>query len=348
MGSSFHRDMLYALRSRPGLYIGNTSWLGARQMVLALVEDARRRCLTQVQDGRIDIILYESNSARVEDNGVGVPLAQIPMVATVATPLELEPFDFPPGPVVWIIGLSSHCVHTSYSEGQAYQQQFFRGQPIKSLRYLSNVNMTHTIRHFTPDPTIFKEPFPLFDKFVEPLQELAACNPGLKISLTDHRTNDYQLFHYPNGMADYLREVFNIQTIRLHAKLGKDQVDLAFGVAQQRAGTWGFARGELNPEGGTHVKGLEQGVMQVIRSYTKTHGWNTTGKRPTVYDLRKNLVAVVSVLMPDPYYNYSTKVEYATPRATSLVQRLIVKELAKRFDENPVLAKIIIDALYKL
>ena len=97
-------------------------------------------------------------------------------------------------------------------------------------------------------------------------------------------------------------------------------------------------------EGGTHLEGFKRALTKTFNDYAKAHNIlkekdsNLQGE-----DIREGITAVVSVKVKDPQFEGQTKTKLGNSNVAGIVQSLVNESLAEFLEENPNLAKAILE-----
>jgi DNA gyrase subunit B len=105
-----------------------------------------------------------------------------------------------------------------------------------------------------------------------------------------------------------------------------------------------FANNIHNTEGGTHVSGFKTALTRVINNYARKNGF-LKEKDPNFSgdDVREGLTAVISVLLLNPQFEGQTKTKLGNSEIEGLVNSIVGEALSQYFEENPAVARRIID-----
>jgi DNA gyrase subunit B len=242
--------------------------------------------------------------------------------------------------------------------------EFERGKTTKKLEVIGKSKSTGTLITFMPDVEIFKETI-VFKKelVVGRLRELAFLNPGLEIVFTDERIegSEAERFYYKDGIEEFVKQLgknkqvvhpkpVRISRVKENAIVVNDtprpiKVDIVFqyndSIADQ---ILCFTNTITNPDGGTHLAGFRSALTRAINQHGKTNNLFKP-KDPALSgdDVREGLVAVISLLHPDPKFESQTKVKLLSPEVEGIVSSATYESLMSFFDGNPGIAKRIID-----
>ena len=162
-------------------------------------------------------------------------------------------------------------------DGKIYHQRYERGKTVSKLTVIGKSNSTGTKVTFKPDKTIFNKIDFSYDILSQRLRELAFLNKGLKIKLTDERTDKEAVFEFAGGIVSFV-EYLNKNKNPLHNKViyfQKTQDDVILeGALQYNDGyaetLFSFANNINTVEGGTHLSGFKSALTRAINQYAKT------------------------------------------------------------------------------
>jgi DNA gyrase subunit B len=255
-------------------------------------------------------------------------------------------------------------------EGKIHHMAFERGvttQKLVVIGEVQNPKQTGTLITFLPDPTIFTITTEFqFGKLSARLRELAFLNPGLEITLTDERGEDVkrEVHIYKLGIEEFVRQLGENKAL-LHPKpilfrgarkvkfKSKDQVeiedDMIVDVVFQYNDSYNdqllcFTNAIPNPDGGTHSTGFRTALTRAINQYAKQNNL-LKDKDPSISgdDVREGLMCVLSIKHPNPSVESQTKVKLVTPEVEGIVSSITYEGLMGHFDENPAVAKKIVE-----
>ena len=241
--------------------------------------------------------------------------------------------------------------------GKVYSIQFSKGKVIHPLKQIGDSKEYGTKVTFKPDATIFTVLVFDHDLLLKRFRELAFLNKGLSIRFRDERQTDFQelVFCYEGGVksfVEYLNEnktpIFPKPIYIYGSKEGVDGM-VDFEVAMQWNTTYSenvysYVNNISTRMGGTHVSGFSTALTRVLNQYIKTHNLLKSDKM-TVQgdDMREGLTAVLSVKVPNPQFEGQTKQKLGNNEVGSLVQQITGEHLAVFLEENPVIARMIVE-----
>ena len=373
---------LEAVRKRPGMYIGNTDDIsGLHHMVTELVDNA----IDEAQAGYCDLVsvtVHADDSVTVEDNGRGIPVGEHPVhkretLEIILTDLhsggKFDDNAYKVSGGLHGVGLSvvnalaeSLLVEVK-REGKVWQQHYVRGVPERPIREVGRSAKTGTKITFWADPEIFSVRSYNFDVLSQRLRELAFLNPGVTIDVVDERDEKgpkRHTFRYEGGIRSFV-EHLNKNKERLHDAVitfsdvrdatgdpvvdaKNERLDVALqwndGYAEQ---IFCFMNTIANKDGGTHLEGLKAALTRAIQRYAEAAQLTKNLKDTTLSgdDCREGLTAVVSLKMRDPKFSSQTKEKLVSQEAKTWVQTVTYEKLSSFFEENPKVARRIIDKI---
>ena len=358
---------LEAVRKRPGMYIGSTSERGLHHLVYEIVDNAVDEALAGYCSV-IDVTINEDNSITVVDNGRGIPVdiqakAGIPAVEVVFTILHAggkfggggyKVSGGLHGVGASVVNALSEWLEVEVSRnGKVYRQRYERGKVMYKLKEVGTSEHTGTKVTFKPDPEIFDTTVYNFDTLKVRLRETAFLTKALKINLNDKREDPVKerTFHYEGGIKEFVSYI-NRHKDPLYDKViycegEKDGILVEVALQHNDSyneSTYSFVNNINNPEGGMHLTGFRSAITKVFNDYARTNKLlkekedNLSGD-----DLREGLTAIVSIKIEDPQFEGQTKQKLGNSEARSAVESIVSEQLTYFLEQNPSIAKIIIN-----
>ena len=359
---------LEAVRKRPGMYIGSTSVRGLHHMVYEIVDN----CVDEALAGyctEINIVIEPGNIMSVEDNGRGIPVeihpkTHISTAETVYTVLHAGgKFGGDSGYKVSgglhgvgasvVNALSNWVEVTIQRDGGLYQMSFEKGKTVKKLEKIGSSKKTGTKVRFLADDTIFETQEFDYDVLETRFREMAFLTKGLKITFEDKRNPEKQKkveFCFEGGLKSFV-EFLNKNKECLHKdpiyieKDGEVPVEIAMQYTTSYSeNIYTFVNNINTIEGGTHLEGFKRALTKVFNDYARSHNLlkdkdaNLQGE-----DIREGITAVVSVKVKEPQFEGQTKTKLGNSEVTGIVQSMVNEALATFLEENPNVAKAILE-----
>lgn len=373
---------LEAVRKRPGMYIGDPDERGLHHCVFEVLDNSIDEHLAGYCS-KIDIVIHMDGSISIVDNGRGIPVDIHPKFGIPAVELVLTNLHaggkFGQGAYKYsggLHGVGAKCVNALSDwfkaevrrDGKRYQIKFERGKTTEPLKEVGTcpADVTGTTITFFPDATIFTDTTEFkFDRLTTRLRELAFLNPGLIIELIDERENGgrRETFYYKEGIVEFVRQlgtnkdvinenpisISGVRKVEVEYDGKKMEDDVLVDVVFQYNSTYEtnilcFANSIYNGDGGTHLSGFRGALTRVINGYAKGNGL-LKDKDPSLSgeDVREGLVAVISVKMPNPRFSSQTKDKLVNTEIEGVVGNVVYEEMKTYFEENPAMAKKIIE-----
>ena len=353
---------LEAVRKRPGMYIGDTSIKGLHHLIYEVVDNSIDEAMAGYCS-KIEVTLTKEGSARISDNGRGIPVdihptEKIPAATVVLTVLHAggkfggdSAYKVSGGlhgvGVSVVNALSKKLIMTIKRDGKIWRQEFERGIPITDLVAIGETNRTGTTIEFWPDDEIFETTTFDFTILSKRFRELAYLNPNITIVFKDERANKKEVYHFEGGIKQFVEDLNKkeaiTKTIFIHDKVEDVEVDIALlynsGFDEKLLS---FVNNIRTPEGGTHESGFRAGLTRAISTYiAQNANQREKSVKITGEDVREGLVAVVSVKVPEPQFEGQTKGKLGSSYVRPITQKLTYEKLTKYFEENPIDAKAI-------
>ena len=356
---------LEAVRRRPAMYIGSTDQDGLHHLVYEVVDNSVDEALAGYCT-QIRVVIHTNNSVTVEDDGRGIPVdlhksEGVPALEVVMTKLHSGgKFDNDSykvsgglhGVGISVVNALSEILEVEvWRDGKVYHQRFERGKKVTELQVLGTTLKSGTKVTFKPDPLIFETLDISFNRLSKRLRELAFLNKGLSINIETEKDDRKNEFKYDGGIKSFV-EYLNRKKNVIH----KDPIYLqgfresvAIEIAVQYNDTYNeeiftFANNINTKEGGTHLSGFRAALTRSINAYAASANLPKNLKEKiTGDDLREGLTAVISVKLHNPQFEGQTKTKLGNSEIKGLVENLTNEGLARFLEENPQVAKRVIE-----
>lgn len=356
-----HLKGVEGIRTRPAMYIGDTTLRGLHHLVYEVVDNS----VDEAVNGHASTITVKINadeSVSIVDDGRGIPISIVeedgrPALEVVLTEIHAGgKFDRDSGyktgtgglhgvGITAVNALSIKLEAEVRREGHVWTMEFSEGVLTEGLKQHGKSEHTGTKLTFRPDPTIFPDTTFVYDTLQKRLQELAFLTPGLRIRIVDDRTGASDEYQYEEGLVEYVKymnrtasPIIN-EVISIRGEADNVQVDIAL---QHNDGytenVRTYANNINNVEGGTHMSGFRSALTRSMNNYGKKMNLFKDGT-PAGEDFREGLTAVISVRVPDPQFEGQTKMKLGNSEVEGIVSSVVGDELTKFFEENPQAAK---------
>ena len=358
---------LEAVRKRPGMYIGSTSVRGLHHMVYEIVDNGVDEALAGYCT-EINVVIEPGNIISVTDNGRGIPVeihpkTKISTAETVYTVLHAGgKFGGDSGYKVsgGLHGVGASVVNALSSwvelrvkrDGGIYELKFEKGKTTEKLTKVGDSKETGTNVRFLADDTIFESLDYSYETLEKRLREIAFLTKGLKITLEYQReeTPKKAEFCYNGGLISFV-EFLNKNKDTLYKppiyieKAGDVPVEIAIQYTSSYSeNIYTFVNNINTVEGGTHLEGFKRALTKVFNDYARSHNIlkekdnNLQGE-----DIREGITAVVSVKVKEPQFEGQTKTKLGNSEVTGVVQSMVNEALSTFLEENPNVAKSILE-----
>ncbi len=359
---------LEAVRKRPGMYIGSTSTRGLHHLVYEIVDNS----IDEVMAGyctHIEVDILPGDVIRVTDNGRGIPVGiqhqtGLPAVTVVFTVLHAggkfsgSGYKFSGG----LHGVGASVVNALSewlevevrNNGHLYRQRFERGKIVTDLELIGDTQETGTMVTFKPDPEMFEDLVFDFETLHTRLREEAFLNGGVRITLTDSRGEETvrESMCYEGGIVSFVEWIHTRKSMDvLHPEIiyiSSQGEENTAEVAMQYNTSYSelilsFANNVHTGEGGTHEEGFRAALTKVINEYGKRNGLLKDGEKLSGEDVREGLTVVISVKLTEAQFEGQTKTKLGNSEMRSLVAGMVTEKLSTFFEENPSVARTIIE-----
>lgn len=356
---------LEPVRKRPGMYIGSTGGKGLHHLVYEVVDNAIDEALAGFCK-TIYVAIEEGNAIRVIDDGRGIPTEVHPKTgkSTVETVLTVLHAGGKFGTGGYKVSGGLHGVGVSVVNalstffrvtvkrgGKIYVQEFSKGISETELQEVGVTEETGTMVEFQPDAEIFDELEYRYETLEYRLRELAFLNKGISIVLEDKRAGQEQKkeFSYLGGLKEFVAFLNKNKTPLhkdvIHFEKQIDEYYLEIAIQYTDAyieNIYSFANNINTIEGGMHLVGFKTALTRTINDYVKKSNKNKE-ESLSGEDVREGLTAIISVKLPEPQYEGQTKTKLGNPQVRSVVDSFLAEYFGAYLEENPQVAKIIIE-----
>ncbi len=352
---------LEAVRKRPSMYIGSTDFHGLHHLVYEVVDNSIDEAMAGYCT-QIDVSLNEDGSVTVVDNGRGIPIGMnkkynMDVLQLVLTKLhsggKFDRKTYKVSGGLHGVGLSvvnalSESLEVNIRrKGEVHSQSYCRGIPTSAIELTGATTDTGTVIQFKPDPEIFEDTVFNFETLSGRLREIAFLNKGLRITISDAKTEQSNTYKFDGGIVEYVlyinrnRSSLHEKPIYINAERDAVTVELCMQYTDSYVeNIHTFANNINTVEGGTHLAGLRSALTRTINDYAKKQNLlKGTDESLSGEDVREGLTAVLSVKLPEPQFEGQTKTKLGNSEMRGIVESTVNEKLYEFLDENPKVAQ---------
>ena len=357
---------LEAVRKRPGMYIGSTSTSGLHHLVYEIVDNSIDEALAGYCTD-ITVQINPDNTITVVDNGRGIPVdiqAQTgrPALEVVFTVLHAGGKFGGGGYKVSgglhgvgasvVNALSEWLTVQVHKDGKIHEMKFSRGHIMQEMTIVGTTDHTGTTVTFKPDPEMFEDTVYSYDILHTRMREEAFLNAGLRIRTIDLREGQEQSDEmcYEGGIREFVtflnksKDALHSGVIYMSGTRGDSYAEVALQYNDgYQENILSFANNVPTPEGGMHETGFKAALTRVLNAYGLKVGLIKEGDKVSGEDCREGLTAVISVKLTDAQFEGQTKAKLGNASMRTLVDAIVSDKLMQFLDENPVVARTILD-----
>jgi topoisomerase IV subunit B len=336
---------LEPVKRRPGMYTDTTRPNHLSQEVIDnSVDEALAGHASDIK-----VILHEDQSLEVIDDGRGMPVDIHPEhgisgVELIMTKLHAggkfsnKNYQYSGGlhgvGLSVVNALSKRVEVTIRRDAQVYQMVFENGDKAAELEVVDSCGKrnTGTRVRFWPDPQYFDSAKFSVTKLLHVLRAKAVLCPGLRIRFEDKVSKESHEWLFEDGLKDYL-----YQSVKAYPCVPEDAPFVGAFSGNHEAADWAVIwlpeGGELITEsyvnlipttqGGTHVNGLRQGLLESMREFCEFRNLLPRGVKLTPEDIWDRCSYILSTKMQDPQFAGQTKERLSSRQASAFVSGVV-------------------------
>ena len=346
---------LEPVQIRPGMYTDTTRPNHLAQEVIDnSVDEALAGFAT-----KIEVILHADQSLEVIDNGRGMPVDIHPTegvsgVEVILTKLHAggkfsnKNYEFAGGlhgvGISVVNALSERVDIQVKRNGEVYKIAFENGVKVEELEVIGTCGRrtTGTTVHFRPNPKYFDSKNFSVSRLRHLLRAKAVLCSGLEIKFVDKVNNTEDVWCYQDGLSDYLTEAVNgFETLPEKPFVGEFKGSTE---AVSWALLWLPEGGELIAEsyvnliptvqGGTHVNGLRQGLLNAMTEYCEFRNKLPRGVKLTADDIWDRCAYILSLKMQDAQFAGQTKERLSSRQSAVFVAGVLKDAFSLWLNQN--------------
>ena len=371
MSNEYNADAIEVLNGlepvqrRPGMYTDTTRPNHLSQEVIDnSVDEALGGYATSIR-----VVLHSDQSIEVTDDGRGMPVDIHPEegisgVELIMTKLHAggkfsnKSYQFSGGlhgvGISVVNALSKRVEVTIRRDGNVHQIAFENGDKVQELEIIDTCGKrnTGTKVHFWPDPKYFDSSKFSVTKLLHVLRAKAVLCPGLRIRFDDKVNNETTEWYFEDGLRDYL-----YQSVKEYVTLPQDTPFIGAISGNTEAADWAVMwlpeGGEMITEsyvnliptaqGGTHVNGLRQGLLESMREFCEFRNLLPRGVKLTPEDIWERCSYVLSTKMQDPQFAGQIKERLSSRQAAAFVSGVVKDAFSLWLNQHTDVAELLAD-----
>ncbi|PKG98275.1 DNA topoisomerase IV subunit B [Paraglaciecola sp. MB-3u-78] len=371
MSNEYNADAIEVLNGlepvqrRPGMYTDTTRPNHLSQEVIDnSVDEALGGFATSIR-----VVLHPDQSIEVTDDGRGMPVDIHPEegisgVELIMTKLHAggkfsnKSYQFSGGlhgvGISVVNALSKRVEVNIRRNGNVHQIAFENGDKVQELEIVDTCGKrnTGTKVHFWPDPKYFDSSKFSVTKLLHVLRAKAVLCPGLRIRFDDKISNETTEWYFEDGLRDYL-----YQSVKQYVTLPEDSPFIGAISGNTEAADWAVMwlpeGGEMITEsyvnliptlqGGTHVNGLRQGLLESMREFCEFRNLMPRGVKLTPEDIWDRCSYVLSTKMQDPQFAGQIKERLSSRQAAAFVSGVVKDAFSLWLNQHTDVAELLAD-----
>jgi topoisomerase-4 subunit B len=351
------------VKRRPGMYTDTTR---PNHLSQEVIDNSVDEALAG-HASSIKVVLHEDNSLEVVDDGRGMPVDIHPEegisgVELIMTKLHAggkfsnKNYEFSGGlhgvGISVVNALSNRVEVKIRRDAKVYQVVFANGDKIEDLAVIDTCGQrnTGTSVRFWPDGSYFDS-----DKFSvrqlhHVLRAKAVLCPGLRIRFDNKQAKETTEWHYEDGLRDYL-----MQSVADVEKIPQDEPFVGKFTTSTEAADWAVIwlpeGGDMVTEsyvnliptaqGGTHVNGLRQGLLESMREFCEFRNLLPRGVKLTPDDIWDRCCYILSTKMQDPQFAGQTKERLSSRQASAFVSGVVKDAFSLWLNQHTDIAELL-------
>lgn len=352
------------VRRRPGMYTDTTR---PNHLAHEAIDNSVDEAIANHAD-ELEVTVYRDGSIAVVDNGRGMPVDihpehKINGVELILTRLHAgakfsnKNYQFSGGlhgvGISVVNALSSKLIVQVKKHGHIYEMTFADGEKVEDLKTIGDCpkRESGTLVRFWPNPKYFDTPKFALSALKHNLQAKAVLCPGLRVIFQDESTNERIEWYYQEGLKEYLQdclkgwEYLPEEPFIGSFKADTEQVDWAIVWLPEDGSVQKATESYVNLiptiQGGTHVNGLRNGLLDAMREFCEIHKLLPRGIKLSADDLWESCSYVLSVKMQEPQFAGQTKERLASRQTTSFVMGVVKDAFSLWLNQNLQIGKVL-------
>ncbi len=352
------------IRLRPSMYIGDVGIRGLHHLVNEVIDNSVDEALAGFCN-KIWVTIHKNGFITVLDNGRGIPIdvhkkegkSALEVVMTkigAGGKFDKNSYKVSGGlhgvGISCVNALSEKLIVTIYRNKKIYQQEYFKGKALYSVKYLEKTNLQGTRIYYLADYSIFNSIIYHYEILANRLKELSFLNKGLYLFLKDERNNIKEHFFSKNGLREFLpildknQESLTKNILFIEGEKDNTIVEVAMQYNTSfKEKIYSYVNNINTNEGGTHLSGFRRALTRTFKKYSEgilSHKIEFNGD-----DLREGITAIISVRVMDPQFEGQTKTKLSNHEVGGIVDKIVGDALYSYLEENPSDRKRIFDKI---
>ncbi|PSR09797.1 MAG: DNA topoisomerase IV [Candidatus Arcticimaribacter sp.] len=329
------------IRMRPGMYIGKLGdGSSSDDGIYILLKEVLDNCIDEfvMGAGKTIEILIKDQEVSVRDYGRGIPLGKVvDVVSKMNTGGKYDSRAFKKS--VGLNGVGTKAVNALSSAFRVESNRdnlskfatFEAGNLIEDAPPLESSKRKGTKVTFTPDTAIFKNYRYRNEYIVKMIKYYVYLNPGLTIDFNGEK------YFSENGLKDLLEDIINESDLLypiVHLRGNDIEVAITHSRTQYSEEYHSFVNGQNTTQGGTHLAAFREAVVKTVREFF--------GKNYDASDIRKSIIAAVSIKVMEPIFESQTKTKLGStemgekmPTVRSYIHEFLGTQLDNFLHKNP-------------
>ncbi|WP_185877588.1 DNA topoisomerase subunit B [Blattabacterium cuenoti] len=362
------------VRTRPSMYIGDVGIKGLHHLFYEVIDNSVDESLAGFCN-KIWVTIHENGYITILDNGRGIPVGihkkeKLSALEVVMTKIgaggKFDKNSYKVSGGLHGVGLScvnalsKRLIATIYRNGKIYQQEYFRGKPIYSVKCLGKTSIHGTKIHYIADDSIFKSVIYNNDIIINRLNELSYLNKGLYLFMENKYNNIKKYFFSEKGLKEYVKILDKDKSpliddiIFIHGEKDSNIIEVAILYNTSfKEKIYSYVNNINTYEGGTHISGFRRALTRTLKKYIDKNWINFKDKKDKIEftgdDFREGITVVISVKVMNPQFEGQTKTKLSNHEIGGIVDKIVGEFFNNYLEEHPnerkkILEKIILSA----
>lgn len=336
------------IRMRPGMYIGKLGdGSSPDDGIYILLKEVIDNCIDEfvMGTGKTIEVTIKDKLVTVRDYGRGIPLGKVvDVVSKMNTGGKYDSKAFKKS--VGLNGVGTKAVNAlsnffrveSVRDNQQKAAEFSAGNLTVEEDIQESTKRRGTKVSFIADDTIFKNYKYRNEYVVRMLKNYCYLNTGLTIYFNGEK------YYSDYGLKDLLQETITEEdsVYPIIHLVGEDiELALTHSKTQYSEEYHSFVNGQNTTQGGTHLNAFRESVVKTIRDFYN--------KNFEASDIRKSIVAAISVKVEEPVFESQTKTKLGStdigpngPSIRTFINDFVSTKLDNYLHKNPDAAEALL------